>query len=412
MDCIFCNNTYTTKGNYKRHLIQFHLQNFEDTSEIIRELGRISNKNIKPFECEQCGKNFTTEHYLQKHQNTVCGSLGRLNKFKSLIAQGIFNDQQISELKNLIDNEDKKRFKPKKKLEISLKEDYLVNKKEINNNLNIVDDNPTIINDNHVMNVDNHIDNSVDNHDNLTIVNDNHIDNHIDNQVVTNNVNNDNKTIYNNQKLNVNINVVNVGQEDINMLSHEKFVNDIVDLLEENVSQRTIGSKKFIDYDGDSLRQAILKTFKEIHCNQKYPENHNIYASNKNPYNGFAVHVDGEWQVTRDINVIRKIVMNTKESLVHCLDETKQMNPDERSQKTLESEINGLNLNYETEKGIKKSLCHDILMTAYSNKEIIKPTYKKSSQKKPKKQRIWLRTRETLEREAAEASAAKNKKLI
>ena len=173
----------------------------------------------------------------------------------------------------------------------------------------------------------------------------------------------------NNKVQNVNI-IMNIGQENIEMLGNVNFLEKIVDLIDQNKTTKKVGSQNFVYHNKKNMEQALLKTFEEIHCNEGYPENHNLYTGNKNPYSGFTIFKDGKWRSSSDMKQIKQVIINTKEKLVEILLETKEVNDDDVKE-ILEKQINSLNLNFEDSEELKNTLCHQILKSVYDNKEMI-----------------------------------------
>lgn len=323
LECKFCNKQHRTKTTYLRHL-NTHLRKYNDEDEkniIIREIQRIKDSDAKVFKCNQCDKAYNSIYNLERHQQT--GHLSFYEKTKSKLEEDMtkLSQEERNNLIKLLQEHSKEGQDNKNEASFSLTGDH------------------------------NTVDNSKNSHNT------------------------------NNNNINIKINIMNVGDEKTDMLENPEFLNRVVDVLEENVVRRMIGTQESSIYNPTQMRKAIVDTFKEVNCNEEYPENHNLYASNKSPYEGFEICEDGKWSYSRDLDHIKKIVMSTKSNLVNVLDMSKEDNdPDE--QRILTGEINALDKNYSNKHAIDTKVCRDILTAAYENKDIIKKTYNKTNRPK------------------------------
>ena len=180
----------------------------------------------------------------------------------------------------------------------------------------------------------------------------------------------------------MNINVVNIGEEKNTAIDDADFIANIINLLESDTKEALFMGKPWIKYKEDKMNEAIAQAFEKIHCNPKHPENHNIYASQKNVYAPFNVHQNGEWQPTSDFTPIKEVAFNTKNKLTEtiglysdCYEEK------DEDKKVLDRGMFELNRNYESVDDIRPKLCHKILNTAYKNKEVIKPNFQKTKKR-------------------------------
>ena len=115
---------------------------------------------------------------------------------------------------------------------------------------------------------------------------------------------------------------------------------------EQNKEIKQVGSFEYTWYKKKSLKDAILKIFQTIHCNEHYPQNHNLYTGNKNPYSGFSLVKNGIWKETNDVNELRDIFLRCKERLIELIQCNIEFN-DEYIQKILHDQIKNLGLNFE-----------------------------------------------------------------
>ena len=117
--------------------------------------------------------------------------------------------------------------------------------------------------------------------------------------------------------LNLTINVLNVGNENIEMIKTPEYIQKIVGIIEKDSYIREIGRNKYQKrLNQKSMDQAILETFTDVNCNPDYPENHNLYVPSKKPNYPFEVREENGWRTSNDIKDIQKLVILTKDNLL------------------------------------------------------------------------------------------------
>lgn len=205
--------------------------------------------------------------------------------------------------------------------------------------------------------------------------------------------NNTNTNSFNNTFITQNnVVVLNVGNENLDMLNDELLQEIFTQLEDEqNKEIKQVGSFEYTWYKKKSLKDAILKIFQTIHCNEHYPQNHNLYTGNKNPYSGFSLVKNGIWKETNDVNELRDIFLRCKERLIELIQCNIEFN-DEYIQKILHDQIKNLGLNFNNEEELKNSMCHDLLKEVYTHRELIGKT-KRLSINLQKKKKLKFKSR-------------------
>lgn len=240
MLCCLCEKTFTTKNNYFRHLRQMHKNNPVAVNNEIEKMKKI----IKFFKCDLCEKGFSTLYNLSRHTNSTC-RYRNINKDTDEELEDLFEEFK-SKLEKSPSHETEKLFQMI---------DELKSKIHINQQNTIVNQS-TII------------------------------------QTITNN---DNRHIDNSQ--NINIQVLNIGEENLNMLKNSTFLNQVLDQIESNTDY-------YEQTDERTLKDILVETYRKVNCNPDYPENHNLYKGNKSPYTPFYIKIDNKWLQTTDLDYV------------------------------------------------------------------------------------------------------------
>jgi len=95
-----------------------------------------------------------------------------------------------------------------------------------------------------------------------------------------------------------NINLRNVGEENLTPIRTSEFSSKIQKFLNENINISDDG--QLIDPPKDVFNKFILDTMKEIYCNVKFPENKNIYYYKSKLY----MYQNNEWSIVPKKNII------------------------------------------------------------------------------------------------------------
>lgn len=303
MLCKICHKKYNTKSLLKRHL-SAHLnkcQNQNQSLVVQREIEVINNAPIiKNVACELCGGKYVDKYSLQNHQRKTC----IFPNIKNLIKRGIkkLSIDQRNELINLLTDEKT----------ISIQTNYIDNSGQTINNSNII------------------------NNGNI--------------------INNDNRTI--------NIQVVNVGEENLQMIKSKDFLDQVLTHIEDNTDY-------YNEIKEEALKDILVETYRKVNCNPDYPENHNLYKGNKSPYTPFHIKVDNKWIQSTDLNYIRKIIKDKKEQVKRGLGSLGDI---ENHEKIIDAYV-GLDKYLVFQEDIPKKICHEILQLANEHKGTIKKTY-------------------------------------
>lgn len=194
------------------------------------------------------------------------------------------------------------------------------------------------------------------------------------------NYNNINENSHNTNMVNISLNMVNVGNENLEMLEDDlDFAQELYDLLVDCLDKKEIGSKIIHTLGTEGLNKALLKIHKKVHCNENYPENHNIYVSNKKTQSPFRMFKDNRWMLSRFDNLNEPVRINY-ERLIHLLDTLIDDNDDipevlGRLQSIKDACLRAIDADHDQ---LKK----DIFMETYLGKEMIGETYKTTREQK------------------------------
>lgn len=329
--CFLCEKTLVNNAGYSKHL-KTHLKNYNNMVEkklILDEMMRLKTQRVtKNFNCYCCNKTFRSKYSLDRHNTESCKKPE--NEFRRLRLKLIDLLPQITQHQ----------------------------KREISDLCNLSFNQFVADGDNSIPSGPHDINFNSNNNSHNNINSNNHQNN-----------------------IQVKVNVVNLGEEKVAMLEDDsQFLNEVVGILEANPHNALYQGKPRIIYNSDSMNNAIVKTFEKVHCNADYPENHNLYASNKNVYSAYQVFEDGEWKITNDLEPIKRIVINTKNNLANTLNLAKADNEHDEIL-ILDRGIDQLNLNYPSEAAVQPKICRKILLAAYNYKEILKESNQNSKTK-------------------------------
>lgn len=323
MLCKFCHKSYNTKTVLKRHL-HLHLdkctnQIEQDTiqTEIKLLKERVSIKNII---CELCGNKYVDKYNLQNHQKKTC----IYPNVQNLLERGAdkFTATQVVMLVNLLINKHSGEF-------THVQADKLVN---------------LIINKQPI---------SPQTESNVRPIIDNR------HQIINNGIiNNDNRAIT--------INVVNIGEENLQMLKDKSFLDQILHQIESNKDY-------YGKTDDKTLKNILVETYRKVNCNPDYPENHNLYKGNKNPYTPFYIKIDDKWLQTTDLDYVRKIIKDKKNQVTQGM----AASGNGTNKEQILDAYMAIDSYLAFQEDIPKKICHEILQIANEHKNIIKKTYER-----------------------------------
>lgn len=313
-----CKKHLYDKQMYKKHIIKIHKDLKLSDEEIEQKIKETPEEKIK---CNHCNKEYYRLNYFKKHK---CSAKEQVKK-------------EITE-NNVLD--EKTREFIFKIIEHSLK--------------------PT-------NNGNGNINNNIKDGDHNTINNTN---------TNTNNSNNTNLTIgtMNNMK----INILNVDETNLEPVRNREFIENISVFLEENVTKGYNGKI----YHQDNINKLMTDTFKKLHCNKKYPENYNVYASNKDPYKSYDVYKNNEWQRMTDTKEMQDILKYDLNGLIDYYNELINENNYDKDDINIFKEIvkNLKTLSYQFNENTKigRKISHESLQLANEHKFEIGKQYKLS----------------------------------
>lgn len=322
INCTFCDRKLKTKQTYLTHLKGLHLENSPNNkADIIEEIGWIKQStDIAKLTCEFCQKTYSNEYVLAKHQRGSCkANLAMLDKrefmakFKRFLLDNQDNHQILNEMK-----------------------------KEINQMLPVIEETMQARSVSH----------STISHSNIVQ------GDQINNQ---NNINN---------QININMKMSDFGQESECYLNDEKFINEIFDVLAKNLvlDNRRYGGGWRINHS--IISEALIKMYRFVHCNSAFPENHNIYVTNKKYYLPFQIYKDSRWVLGKSDD-FENAVSKQQDRLVRLLKILIENNPEEKE--TLENILEA----YGYEKNTKREkLAKDFFNESYNHKSLISQTHK------------------------------------
>lgn len=335
INCKFCRRTYKTKFNYITHLKTNHLEDgIIEKHLIFNEISYVHSNNVGKVLCDHCQKPYSSEYALLRHKKNSCKVIN-----KSI--------EPVIEPKNISDY----------KLILSVLED--INTCEITRD----------IDEKYLLKIQTHVEKllRMGKDEQSKIVKANDISNLIqgDHAMINHNTNNT-------QNINIVLKISDLGKEKEHILEDIYFANDFFNFLSENLveDKRRYGGGWRIDQS--ILHKALVRIFKYVHCNSDFPENHNIYVSNKKYWIPFKVYKEGEWVLGSDVD-LKDAVISNQDRFIRLIDILIENNPEEA--KTL----NNIKEAFGYEKDVKHDLiARDFFRESYNHKKIIEESYKQN----------------------------------
>jgi len=254
MNCIICFRYLQHLQSYKRHLQEQH-EKFENELDDIIDRTSIEKKK---FKCIKCGQVVSSKYYLE-------------------------NNHKCEKKKRKEESKDNLKIVPDIKISINNDVNDTITNNDINNNTtnNNISNNTT---NNNITN--NNISNTTTNSNILNIGSNSGI---INNGDINNmlHLNNSNNNIENTIKI-INFNEDNIFDK---LMSDKKFIISLINKLEQGKIPRSDDK-----YYPDSILEIIYDLIDKLNCNKDYPDNHNIFISNKKLYAAFNIYINDSWE--------------------------------------------------------------------------------------------------------------------
>lgn len=254
--CKFCDSQIEERENQISHINQ-HIKSLKDY-EINKKSKMVSErKKISGMHCPTCNKLLANKYCLERHMENTCGK----NSFE--VAIKILNNYQDKPL----DSTQLDKLN-------TVYQKLIGSKQHQQNNLKV------------------NSDNVIQNSQNCTI-------NNINNHYV------------------FNLNMVNLGEEDISTLDDESVI-EIVDLLGELVPLFIGGESSVLNEN--NIGKSLLKVHEKVHCNDEHPENQNIYVTNKKTFLPFYVYYENRWTLVNNLKKMEDVICSLVGHLISMID--------------------------------------------------------------------------------------------
>ena len=360
------NNTKIKMTNRKNQIFD---QDNTINNNINNTNNKINNKmnNIVKVEencelnCPSCNKNYVNKYTLERHMETAC----RRNDISQIV-------KMIKSLKNINPNTNDlnkiiEAVDELKNIINSTSETSLNNKPDISTSLN--NKLPDISNiSNNLTQIYNKSDSEIKN-----IIQGN-------NNMNNNNMNNNNIINSNNTNVIFNINVF--GNENTSMIN-DKMTKEILQLLGK-IEPLYPGSRTNFRFDRDNIIKTLLRIYEKIHCDESYPENHNIFISNQKTYKPFHIFIEDQWQRIGNMETFKKTIIQSQQALISLIDNLIECDAIEADikdlcmyRKTLKQDIYAL-LHNDNHEDIQK-LLKQIFMKTYQHRDLLLKTFNQTN---------------------------------
>lgn len=339
--CNFCERTYKTKFNYIHHLKRLHLEDDQNNNQdIYKEINYVHNSDIGKVICDKCNKSYANQYALNRHQSDSCTMKKSINK-----------DRYNQEI-------------------IITKISQMIHLNELD--LKCMMDLRTMLDDKINLLIGGNYENNKESECQIFKANDinnSNINSHIikgDHGVINN--------LHNTQNINITLKLSNFGKEKDHYLGDIDFASDFFNFLSDNLieDKRRYGGGWRIDQL--ILHKALVKIFKYIHCNADFPENQNIYVTNKKYWLPFKVFKSGEW-VLGNTDDLKDAVISNQDRFIRLIDILIENNPEETPTLKKIKEAFGY------EKDVKhEAIARDFFHESYNHKKMIGRTYEQTYQ--------------------------------
>lgn len=347
--CIICDKNFKDPRSYEPHL-KIHLRNNESIEVADAEITKLHNKpasSKKKYNCELCHSKFSTPYALTYHQKNTCKS----NQVTIVVEKAKDMINKTTDTKLLHDFNDLVTTR----LEV-------LQQNNTQNNLTFNNDGPS------------------------TVVADNSSDSH--NQVLNNfmsqtgqgfNISSTSGDVNINHSVIVNRTANNTYNIIVNPHGNEK-VEDLPNVLK---AMRDSFYKLYKDEDLDEFKNISMEVFKHIYCNEKHPENQNLYVTNARPEVKFYVYKDGDkgkgWEKSGDIHMLMKDYERINGLIKENLE---TISKNQTYLEEIKTVIDGLDHHYDKNRGPNKCLSRQMGKafhnTLYNKKEDLEPTFKQT----------------------------------
>lgn len=325
--CIICNKTFKDPRSYEPHL-KIHKRNHECEDKVDAELSKLHSNSgsKKKYSCDQCHSKFSTPYSLKYHQSNTCKE-----NLTTIV---------VEKAKDMLNRTD----------DMAMLKEF---SELVNGRLCALQQN----------NVQNNVQNNIQHvgtGQGVTI------------SSTSGDVNVKNSVIVN-QTSNNTYNII------LNPHGSEK----VEDLPEVLASLKDSFRKLHKNEDLGELENISMEVFKHIYCNEKKPENQNIYVTNGRPETKFYVYKDKEtgWERSGDLNLL----MQDYERINNLIKENlATVTKNQQYLEEMRNVMDGLNQHYDQNRPPNKSLSRHMGKnyhnTLYNNKDTVEKTFKQTTE--------------------------------